>query len=363
MRAAAVVLLLSLLLSGCTFAFKDIDKRFFVSAMGIDKTDNPKMPYKISLMLGIPTSKVEAGEEKFQVIRQEAESISQAVRLVKSKVDKELDFGHTKTFILGKALAEDDLTQAKDWLSRRRDFQLIAYLAVGDPDAESILQVSPPSERFPGNTLFLTFSHDGVQSSYIQTAMLFDFYRRTHEKGLDPFLPVIKPDRDKFEVNRVALLDKHKIKYIASPNETQLLDMFAKKGFHKFTLHTRIDSNLLAFSVTDCDAKFGIVRTGSTPAVNITLDLKGIVEETNAPPAVRRMNEYEKALENEVNTAVKRLIRKLISRGVDPIGFGLRYRADRTTTEEEWRRWQAGYRRLPVEVSTRVHIEGTGVLK
>ncbi|MDO3677197.1 Ger(x)C family spore germination C-terminal domain-containing protein [Paenibacillus ehimensis] len=75
------------------------------------------------------------------------------------------------------------------------------------------------------------------------------------------------------------------------------------------------------------------------------------------------MNEYEKALENEVNTAVKRLIRKLISRGVDPIGFGLRYRADRTTTEEEWRRWQAGYRGLPVEVSTRVHIEGTGVLK
>ncbi len=85
----------------------------------------------------------------------------------------------------------------------------------------------------------------------------------------------------------------------------------------------------------------------STPAVNIALNIKGIVEE----PDVRRIAEYEKADP------------QLISRGVDPIGFGLRSRADRMTTEEEWRRWQAGYRGMPVEVRTRVHIEGTGALK
>ncbi|PLS18695.1 hypothetical protein CVD28_06105 [Bacillus sp. M6-12] len=42
-----VVLGLAGMLAGC--AFKDIDKRFFVVSMGVDKSNNPKKPFHVSL--------------------------------------------------------------------------------------------------------------------------------------------------------------------------------------------------------------------------------------------------------------------------------------------------------------------------
>lgn len=364
MKRIAVLCILALCLSGCSgIAFRDIDKRFFVVALGIDKADQRK-GYTVSLKLGIPTGKIEAGQELFEVIHQEAETITEAIRLLKSKVDKELDYGHTKIFVLGKSLVQEDITETMEWLVRRRDIQFISYLAIGEPDAMSVMKMSPGWERLPGNTLFLTFSTEGVETSYILTEYLFDMNRRIHEKGKDPYLPIIKLKGNTFEINQVALLDKRKARLITDPEETELLDLFRKEGFHRLALKTKSDGNVITLGVTDVKCRYSIVKDPEGgQAIDVRMKLKGIVEESTQSIISKDLLRYRKSFEDTFNRKLSRFLRKVVSQGIDPIGFGLRYRASRMVSAEEWERWTKTYPAMPVRVHTDVVIEGTGVTK
>lgn len=199
-----LLLILIEMLSGC--GFKDIDKRFFVVATGIDLSGNEKKPYRVTLQLAVPSPKIEPGASKTQIETIDAESISEGVRMLKSYVDKELDFGHCKVFIIGKKLARTNYADLLQWMNRRRDIQRVADIAIGKPDANTLLHVLPISERYPGNTLFLSFGADGTESSYMYVESLSDFARRASEEGLDPLMPVImKDNQESFIINRTAL--------------------------------------------------------------------------------------------------------------------------------------------------------------
>lgn len=109
MRAGVIGTLLVMLLSatmtlaltGCNF--KDIDRRIFVVAIGIDP-GRKEGTFKVSLKLAIPQGDVTKIDEKMQILTEESDSISEALRRMKSKVEKELDYVHCKSVILGKGL-------------------------------------------------------------------------------------------------------------------------------------------------------------------------------------------------------------------------------------------------------------------
>lgn len=86
------------LTTGCEY--KDIDRRIFVVAIGIDPGEEEA--FKVSLKLAIPQGEVTKIDEKMLIITEESDSISEALRLMKSKVEKELDYVHCKSIIIGK---------------------------------------------------------------------------------------------------------------------------------------------------------------------------------------------------------------------------------------------------------------------
>ncbi|WP_158593995.1 Ger(x)C family spore germination protein [Cohnella faecalis] len=156
---ACAALLGLTLCGGC--GFKDIDKRFFVIATGIDLTGKTDTPYRVTLRLAIPYTKTESGEAHTEVETIEGASVAEAIRKLKSHVDKELDFAHCRVILLGKSLAEAGFADSIEWMSRRRDIQQIAYLGIAMPDANSLLKVKIKSERYPGNAFFLMFGKEG----------------------------------------------------------------------------------------------------------------------------------------------------------------------------------------------------------
>ena len=94
------LVILSILLSAC--GFKDIDKNVFVAAIGIDKSNNQDKPYKVTLKLYVPTSSFkQAPEPEYAYISMECKTISDAILILTSKVDKKLEFGHSKMIVFG----------------------------------------------------------------------------------------------------------------------------------------------------------------------------------------------------------------------------------------------------------------------
>ncbi|MFD2881330.1 hypothetical protein ACFTAO_44390 [Paenibacillus rhizoplanae] len=98
-----------------------------------------------------------------------------------------------------------------DWAVRRRDIQLIINFAVGRPGALEVLQVKPPSERIPSNSLILAMSGQGTESPFISSVYSYQLMRSIYEKGIDPILPIIEvPEENQFLIDKIALLDKNK---------------------------------------------------------------------------------------------------------------------------------------------------------
>ncbi|WP_438434565.1 Ger(x)C family spore germination protein [Gorillibacterium sp. sgz500922] len=364
-RRTLVFLVLAAILfwiPGCSF--QDIDKRFFVVAVGLDHRNDPAKPYRVSLKLAIPSSHIEPGQaRKFQLLTEDAASIADAVSLLTSRVDKHLDFSHTKVFILGEPLLKKNVQEALDWLIRRQEVQGIAFLAAGEPDAESILKTSPPSERLPSNSLNLIFGREGNNSAYIMPMTVADFYRRSLEVGLTPYLPLVIPSQETYVVNKVALLEQNKIRLILEPKETLFLNQLTRKrmerqySFQNGDEHYMLDLRRFGYSYTFRQGVDG--RLIHAAKLHVSL----FIEQSTGGGNTQDWPRIEKLTARHLTSDYLNLMHKIQASGTDPLGFGLRYRAVHHGGDRDYAEWAKKYPEMEFTVEAKVHVLGAGVVK
>ncbi|ANY65044.1 hypothetical protein BBD42_31135 [Paenibacillus sp. BIHB 4019] len=360
MLLALCMLLACTALSGC--GFKDIDKRYFIVAMGIDYSGKKQNPFLITLRLAIASPKIEPGAGKAQVETIEAASIAEGVRMLKAHVDKELDFGHCKIFLIGERVAYKDYSPVLDWMKRRRDIQSIANLAIGKPDARTILKINPQAERYPGNALFLSFGADGTDNPYTYVENLSDLTRRVMEKGLDPVLPIIRNEGTSgYIINHTALLDKSKIKLVLKPEESQLFNQLAQ-NYEKSSIQGSFSNNRIVGAISKIKSHYHFSEHNGKLQLNMDVRIKALMEE--APPHLfeQGWGQVEQKLSQDYSKLTDKLLIKIQQAGVDPFGFGLHYRATHGG-EAAWKQWENIYPTLQFAVNARIKIEGTGLIK
>ncbi|WP_127529800.1 Ger(x)C family spore germination protein [Paenibacillus kobensis] len=358
--ACVAFIMLSLLMQGC--GFKDIDKRFFVVAAGIDRTSNADKPYRITLRLAIPSPKAEPGASKSQLESIDTATIAEGVRLLKGHVDKEIDFGHCKVIVLGESLVQSDYVEALTWMIRRRDIQSIATVAVGKPSAEDVMNANPPSERYPGNSLFLSFGTEGTDSPFTLQMFLFDLERRYTERGLDPFLPVIKRDHMTYMISKVAFLDKQKVKLTLSNEETQMYNQLSTQ-FKKSSIMATYKGKPIVALLTGIHRSYRIIEQNGQAVIRMKVRLRCILEQAPRGLYNSDWRQIEKAFSDQYSTKAETMLDKIRNTGVDPFGFGLRYRAMHRGSDATWNRWVKLYPNAKFEVRTSVKIDGTGLIK
>ncbi|MFC4102775.1 Ger(x)C family spore germination protein [Paenibacillus xanthanilyticus] len=362
-KGLLAVLLLAVLLpslAGC--GFKDIDKRFFIVALGIDAADEGK-GFKVTLRLAVPSPKIEPGSALSQVKTIQAPTIAEAVRLAKSHVDKELDFGHCKVFVLGEKLVKKNYSDVLEWMTRRRDIQSVSYLAIGRPDAQSIVKIAPKTERYPGNSLFLAFGEDGTESSYSISTYLFDFNRRHGEHGMDPVLPLIRkaPKEEDYYISRIALLDKSKMVMLLTPQESQLYNQIANR-FDKSTIRATIDEENVVLAANAVSSRYKIISgQDGNHKLRLKMKISGLFEEAPIGIYEKDWHKLEQNLGEQMEAQIKRMLIKIQKAGIDPFGFGLKYRATHAGNDQTWKNWQKIYPELEFDVKVNVHVEGTGL--
>ncbi|MGG4440972.1 Ger(x)C family spore germination protein [Brevibacillus fortis] len=346
-------------LSGC--GFKDIDKRFFVVAIGIDQ--GKEKQYKVSLKLAIPTHRIEPGHAAFQIISQEADTISQALELLNSNVDKELDLGHSKIFIIGRNLANDEILTTTDWIFRGSDVQRIEYMALANPSAEEILEASPRSERVPADSLILSFGHEKIGSSLAVTEYLYDFYNRMFELGKDPFLPVVSKKGKSFEVNQVALFNKKELKMVIQPGQTELFSQLVRKPSN-FVVSVKKDHLRYSLLIQSFTYRYQIQTPRQQPPIlQMDIKVRGRIQEANQALFDKNWGEIERIAEKNIENRYKNLLESMQKHQIDPIGFGLHYMARNHYGKKEWELWQEIYSKMKFNITVDLEIESTGIIK
>ena len=366
LKLTLLITLFGSLLVGC--GYKDIDKRFFAIAIGVDYIeDEEEKPFLITLALAVPSTKIEPKSAITQIETIQTNSIADGIRLIKSKLDKELDMGHCKVIIMGEALANHDISDVVYWIARRRDIQNIATLSIGKPTAGEIIKVQPASDRFPGNTLSFFFSEDTTESSYMRISTFTDVYKRLKEPGLDPILPIISAEEDKtYVVNSLALLDKQKVKIVLSPKETQLFNQLSKNLSH-MSIYGSYEFEKVTMALTNIRIAYKIDEYATQPAINMHVKQSVIIEEI--PPDKMEEGEivYDKLIQEAEQAYSKEsiaLFEKIREEKLDPYGFGLRYRAHHPLKVEQFEEvWPELYENVTFNVTTKINLKSTGLIK
>lgn len=349
-------------LNGC--GFKDVDKRFFAVAIAVDPADNPERLYKVTIKLAIPSPSERFGSNDYTLVSEETDSIAEALRKIKSKIDKELDLGHLKVVILGQSIVErGNVSTLMDWFIRRRDMQKIAWVAAGKPNGKAILDLKPHTERLPSNMLFMSFGKAGTETGYIVSEYLFDFQRRLKERGLDPILPLIETrDNKQVMINRVIVLDKEKQKVLLEPLETKILNSFLDQ-VSKYDIPVKLNSGFFVIATEKVRGSFSIQRRQGKPVIKLSCYVSGIIEEASVQVVRDDLPKYERIAESQMRLRILSFLQKLQQSNVDPLGFGLRYRATHVgSTERVWKDWLELYPDAEFEVHTKVKITSSGQL-
>ena len=359
-KAVCLFGVLLLLLSGC--GYKDIDKRLFVVSIGVDQADNSSKKYLVSLKFALPAAS-KIGSNEFIIISQKADTMAEAVRVIKTRIDKELDFSHAKVLILS-----EDLARQKEnaglyyWLSRRRDIQKVAYVAIGKPSALDVLKVKPKSEELPANALILALPRDGTETPYVISAYYFDMKKRLIERGLDPILPVVKAKNDLLEINTAGIFNKSSLKLSLTQEETKLLNYILNRE-EKSELGVKKGKVKFIVDINKLKTKYHIYTPkGKEPFIKVDIKVKGRIEETNMRITNGHLSPYEKAANAQLTKEITALLKKIQKENLDPVGFGLRYRA-RHFNKNDWEEWKGIYPAITFKVNAKVNIEDTGLIE
>ncbi|MBS4210242.1 Ger(x)C family spore germination protein [Bacillus sp. FJAT-50079] len=357
------LLVFTFLQTGC--AFKDIDKRLFVMAIGIDYTENEQNPYQITLKLALPSGQIrEAAKAKYTYLTKESDTLAGAIRIIKTHVDKEIDFGHTRVIVFGEEVLKRDLKDVMDFFLRRSDIQVISWVAVGKPTAEKVLRTEPPSEMAASNALFNFFAQNGVESSYIVTTYLFDFRRRVLENGIDLILPILQVNgKSTISINKSLILkEENKVLELTSA-QTKRYNVLANRG-EEFDLEVKKKGLTFLMKVDKVKTNYKILTPANErPILKMNVKIFGIIEESNQPLSPEKLDEYSKIAGERAKKNLQELLLLFQENNVDPLGFGLRYKATRIHNTDTFAEWQRIYPNIKFDLSIEATIKSTGTIK
>lgn len=351
----------TLFLSAC--AYKDIDKRIFVQGIGIDYTENSEKPFKITLKLYIPAGSINEAEGiQYAYISWESESLASAIQYLKSNVDKKIDFGHTRVIVLGHTLLSININEFMDVFYRRGDIQLVSWVMIARPSAEEILKTEPSSEMLASTSLPNFFGNEGAESAYIVSTPLFDVRRRSMENGIHAILPVIESieNKQQLKVNESVVLTKS-IDYLGlTSQETKIYNVLAE-NVNQFKFHVDESRDHFTMGIDDVNVKFKIKPEMNT--IQLDVKIAGIIEESDFKLADDKLPHYSKLVEKKLKQRIIDLLTKLQENKLDPLGFGLRYKATRLATRDLWKEWQQLYPQLEFDVTVDAGIKSTGTIE
>ncbi|MFD1927744.1 Ger(x)C family spore germination protein [Sporosarcina siberiensis] len=361
---STIILLFCTLLSGC--AFKDIDKRTFIVGIGIDPSEKEDKKFKVTLKIALPIGSIkQSTSPSYTYLSHDGDSISEAIRIIETHVDKALEFGQTKIIAIHEDLLINDYQSFMDYFIRRGDIQLVAWVGAASPTAEEILKVEPSTEVASSIALFNIFDGNGTDSPFITTTPLFEFRRNYFTKGIDAVIPLLETNEEQSEliVNKSVILKKNSPPFKLSPTET----LYFNSLFHHssgYSFKVKEEDFIMLLNVQKMKMKYKIhTEEGKTPLVNININVVGTVLESSKPLSISKLDEYNKTTAKVMKKTTEDLLKKAQEEDLDPFGFGLRYRATRINDKNTISDWEAIYPDLEFKVVFKVDLQSIGAIQ
>ena len=191
LKNISIFILIILLLLGfySSYNLLKIDNLAFVVAVGIDKanTDNN---LKISFQIAKPSSMSESNSDKGSttiINTVETSSISSAVNLMNSYIEKQINFSHCRLVVFSEAVAVDGISDIIYTLANNVQVRPSTNIIVSKTDAKYYLENSITNLESLPVKYYDIFPNSSNYTGYISDSTLGDFYNALNSDVYEPY--------------------------------------------------------------------------------------------------------------------------------------------------------------------------------
>lgn len=369
-----ICILMVVNLTGCNGS-RELNKVSIVMGIGLDKGEDPdtvKTTVQIAKVSDIKSSTQSGGNNlqgtAYLNLTETRESISEAVKALNRKLNRQLIFSHNQVIIFGDDAAKSGIKRYIDFFLRYRETRLLVWMLVSKGPADKILDLKPPIEQTAAMSIGeLIRNQEDV--SQIPTVDLKDFASKLMSKTTAPVAPIIEVSKD--DKNKIAYLSEtavfKKDKMVGTLNimETRGL-LWGTNGIRNGVVVISKPNNEENVNVKTTRAKSKIIPQikDGKPSIKIEIKQEGDLQEQTSsvdyanPKAFTMLqNNEEDIIKKEVISAVEKA--KYLN--ADIFGFG---DSIYQHYPKEWGKiqnsWNEIFKNINVDVQVEAKIRRTG---
>ncbi|WP_413301898.1 Ger(x)C family spore germination protein [Bacillus sp. 1P10SD] len=357
-RVYTVWLILILFLSGCTFLPTNIVNEIDMS-QGVGYDLAGKKDLKGTIVFPIFKRDKTSSTEVRTAIGKSSKEIR---TILNNETRYPLVSGQVRIALYGKRLAEKGINDFVDTLQRDPSIGSLVQMAIVDGDSNELFKMKKYKNENVSIHVHDLLEHN-MEFGLLPRTNLHTFLFQQFQIGQDPYLPLIKKEKDNIRITGMALF-----KYDQYVTSIPMEDLFifktlvekSRNTIHQFILENN-DKVVLETLGSKVNYKVKIVQ--GRPEFTIHLKMRPRLQEF-APSKKQRMTVDKKKIQKQVEKILEKNALKLVTQfqknHVDPLGLGAKYKEHFRGFNEK--KWQMYYPNVKVHVNADVEIRQTGII-
>ncbi|MED1472350.1 Ger(x)C family spore germination protein [Bacillus salipaludis] len=285
---------------------------------------------------------------------------------IRTKISNETRFpivsGQMRIQLFGKSLAKKGINDLVDTFNRDPSIGSLVQLGIVDGDPHEMLQM----KNFKNENISIYIQemlNQNMKFGNIPQTDLQTFLFQYFQKGQDPYLPLIKKDDDNIKIIGMAFLKDDRYIFPLFWKDLFIFKCLVDKyrhGIHQFILK---NGDRVLLDNLASKAKYKVITRNGKPEFTINLKLKTRLQEFSSPRkewVKINKKEIQKEIERQLEINAIKIIHQFQHYGVDPIGFGAKYKEHNRGFHEK--KWNSLYPSIKVQVNVMVDIKQTGTV-
>lgn len=356
MNSTFLILVSVVLLTGC-MPSQSVEEKAIIQIAGYDKWEDERIRGTVSIpQYGRSEDKTAASELYLSVT---ADSTKDVEKGIQKQSSRPISIGKLAVTLYSKELAEDDLSEIVDVLSRDPRLSRNMFLGIVEGNVRDLIESG--------------YTQDETTSKHIQgliennthynfpSTSLHDFLYAFYAQGMDPFLPMLKEQETFVELAGIAFLKKGKL-VAEIPDSKVFTFKLLKENFTKGMQDLPFEGGTIMMDNIGSNVDYKMTGTLDDPKFEIKVSLKAEVNEMvgvdrEAGPELAK--EMEDKFVEYFNKETAELISIFKEKDIDPLGLG-----NFTKTRKrdfDLTKWQDNYSELDIDVKVDVEITEYGI--
>lgn len=327
-----IILFISLFtLTGCTYT-GGIDNFYFITALGIDKSDNDLL--KLTVQISSTSSENSSGGEgsaqssSYKLYSVEATTIDEGITILNNYLNRTINLSHCSAFIISEELAKDGIKTYFNTLSNNTELRHSCELIISSGSAYDVLdKVSNSGEVF-SSRLFDYLTASSEYTGFTITSTFGTFFQAIHNDAFEPtaIYTTISDNtiqtsgiaifKGEFMIGHVDVLDS--IAHLSITNELNTCIITIDNPFNE---NEKIDLELGLYK--DSEIKIQIIN--GTPYISISIFPEGTIRSSGSTFNYIDYNNV-KTVESAANAYLENIIKDYLYKitktyNSDVIGF------------------------------------------